>query len=954
MWVRFIALLLLTAAGCSRAHYRRDADAETYALLQQKIAQTPWAPPGFTIEHDPRSRLFLPTNPDWPRLPPPGPALYNYELPDLPARTSPAAHTSPQASGPEAIPAPGAKAKAEAADPDIELPPPELIDPEATGPTAPEPLPRDGPAGEMRSSRRGGEQIRQASYQAADQELPEDASAGELPVAAIPRRHWEAIEPAYLSRMLELERVREEYVRSYQAPPDEALVDRDRRLSLEDIVALALLNSREYQAQKEVLYRSALALSLERFDYALKFSPLGGGADLGYDHVRSGGPTTGTLAVPSSTQVDRVLAGGGTLLGRFANDVLLTFNGPQGFTSDISSEMFFNFSQAVLQRDVLFEPLTQAERSVVYAARDYARYRKTFFFQLASDYYALIRVYRQIEIESQNYFSLVRALSQAEAEFEAGLRSRIQVEQIEQSMLLGRSRLIATCVGLERSLDRLKLVIGLPPELGVNLDLDELTDLTQGDEAAVSGELVRRTRDRLAAERAKAAPRPLELLNAAVVLTQRMAERILMDGRLEDAGADLDELALLRRRLQLDEARLNVQTDRQVLENELAGGLAPPLRLFQRSMDLAGSLAQVAVRQVELARALEAAADELAVIDEQTRQLQSDAAELRRKLADALAQARLDEVPQLLVEARALLARAEQLVAEADELLRSANGEQPTDGFENTLAQVDQLLAAAEQMLSQPSAGLVPVEIDVDDAMLTALSGRLDLMNERGAVADDRRAVKLAADELRSILNLSATQVINSRHNRPFDFNFENSRTQVGLSLDLPLNRKAQRNLYRRTLIDYHVALRRLVQVEDTIKLGVRDDLRDLALARAQYLISVASAALAAERVASTQLELALGFPGVAARDFLEAQDAFRVALGSVADNHIGYTVNRTRFFLNLELLEVDADGFWRQLRDEQFQPEPQYQLSPRAGPAYGNLPRRLKLSPELRGLHPH
>ena len=171
----------------------------------------------------------------------------------------------------------------------------------------------------------------------------------------------------------------------------------------------------------------------------------------------------------------------------------------------------------------------------------------------------------------------------------------------------------------------------------------------------------------------------------------------------------------------------------------------------------------------------------------------------------------------------------------------------------------------------------------------------------------------------------------------------------MGLTLDLPLNRKAQRNAYRPSLINYQASLRSLMKLEDDIKLAVRDELRGLALARDQYLISVASGALAAERVLSTRLELALGFPGVAARDFLEAQDAYRDALSAVADQHINHIVERTRFFLDIELLELDRTGFWPQLRDERHQPTPLGQFPADTGRPYGDLPECLRLSDEIR-----
>jgi hypothetical protein len=143
--------------------------------------------------------------------------------------------------------------------------------------------------------------------------------------------------------------------------------------------------------------------------------------------------------------------------------------------------------------------------------------------------------------------------------------------------------------------------------------------------------------------------------------------------------------------------------------------------------------------------------------------------------------------------------------------------------------------------------------------------------------------------------------------------------------------------------------LRRLMESEDDIKLAIRDELRDLALARTQYHISVASAALAAERVESTRLQLALGSAGIAARDFLEAQDAYRTALSAVADDHVGYVVSRARFFLDSELMQLDDTGFWPELRKEDFQPMPRFDFPPNAGPPYGEVPDFIWLSHEIR-----
>ena len=145
---------------------------------------------------------------------------------------------------------------------------------------------------------------------------------------------------------------------------------------------------------------------------------------------------------------------------------------------------------------------------------------------------------------------------------------------------------------------------------------------------------------------------------------------------------------------------------------------------------------------------------------------------------------------------------------------------------------------------------------------------------------------------------------------------------------------------------------RNVKMYEDRIKADVRDDLRNIVAGREQYRISVQSAALAYERVVSTQLQLELGIAGVAARDFLEAQTAYASSLNSVASNHISYILIRTQLFLDMESLVLNEDGFWPELYEEGEQPQPAFQFDPRVGSAYGELPPQLRYSRFIRRMN--
>jgi hypothetical protein len=323
-------------------------------------------------------------------------------------------------------------------------------------------------------------------------------------------------------------------------------------------------------------------------------------------------------------------------------------------------------------------------------------------------------------------------------------------------------------------------------------------------------------------------------------------------------------------------------------------------------------------------------------------------AALQKDLDDALASNPDDSVIVALIDrGTKVLSALDALSQDLDRLIFS-RVVQAVD-LQETLTQTDALLADTQGAFDAAAQGLPPVDISVDDAMVTALVQRLDLMNERGTLADRWRDIKIAADELRSRLNLNASQTIGTENNRPFAFSTDNATTQLRLGWDLPLNRKRDRNLYRRTLISYNAELRNLQQAEDVIKQNVRRQLRDLEQARVQYPISVAQAALSEEQVLSTRLQLILGLPEVRAPDLLLAYNESREALGAMVDRRIGYIIVRAQLALDLEVMMLDDEGFWPEVNNPEYQPKPDFTYPWNAGSAYGEIPPYLRVSREMR-----
>ena len=307
--------------------------------------------------------------------------------------------------------------------------------------------------------------------------------------------------------------------------------------------------------------------------------------------------------------------------------------------------------------------------------------------------------------------------------------------------------------------------------------------------------------------------------------------------------------------------------------------------------------------------------------------------------------------PESIEQKKNELAKIPEISKQLEKLVEEIEAEVPVEERLDSKDLVAEAIELGDRLRSGVVGGLAPISIDGDEAMLTALVSRFDLMNERGALADAWRQIKLAGDDLRSVLNLRASHTIDTdpTNDRAFDFTFEESQTTVGVTFDLPLNRRAQRNAYRVALINYNLALRNLMELEDGIKFNIRNDLRNLQLDREQYAIAVASAALASDRRFGTRIQFQLQLGNVRALDVLEAQQAYTASLNSVARAHIDYILDRIDLFLNLELLQVDTNNFWPELYEESYSPEPRNSPVAGVGAAYGNLPGRVRYSDCIR-----
>jgi outer membrane protein TolC len=123
--------------------------------------------------------------------------------------------------------------------------------------------------------------------------------------------------------------------------------------------------------------------------------------------------------------------------------------------------------------------------------------------------------------------------------------------------------------------------------------------------------------------------------------------------------------------------------------------------------------------------------------------------------------------------------------------------------------------------------GIIEPGYELAEAVETASLRRLDLANSRDRVDDAARKVVLAADGLGIELNLVGSAGVGSTPKTDFDrLQFHRGNYSLGLeSNDLGLDKKAERNAYRESLIALEQQQRQY-EIEGRMELDVRPALQ--------------------------------------------------------------------------------------------------------------------------------
>lgn len=669
-------------------------------------------------------------------------------------------------------------------------------------------------------------------------------------------------------------------------------------LSLGDAVQVARKNSRGYQESLEDLYLSALDVTFERFRFDHQFAAGTGttASFLGRDRVA--GPGSSELSVDSGAAVRRLTTTGGELFLGLANSIVWEFAGGDG---DLLQSTFdFSLMQPLLRfggRARVLERLTQSERTLLANVRQMEQFRRGFYVDIAAGrnsgsgparrgavgqaglgviagppsgrngaanaggFLGLLQDQQQIRNQVSNIAALRDSLAQLEAAFEANrISSRLQIDQARQALLNGQSSLLAARASYESRVDTFKVELGLPPDLPLKIH-DPLLDR-------------------------------FTLIDPELSRLQNDLGPLLYEIRSQRDTPNLEQLLLSAGRI----AELDTRVSARV-----ASAMADYEELRPRIPERLVQLERVQ-RQVE-----ETGADvDPRIYDGQ--RLQERIAYLGTRLP-ALASEFADNHQELVKS------RSQQKDAKAEDVWKKLNA----DATQLSDLLLELSLVQAETRLQ--GVVLVPLDLRSDDGVKIARANRLDWMNARANLVDVWRQIEVDANDLESDLDLVISGQARTRGDNLAEFHPDASRLTFGLQFDTPVNRLAERNQYRETLINYQRARRNYMLFEDRVTQSIRNTLRIVELSRINFEVRRAAVQVAIAQVDIARLKLnppvqpgqqATRTSPTAARDLVSALSDLLDAQNDFLNVWVNYEVLRLLLDFELGTMELDEQGQWR------------------------------------------
>ena len=294
------------------------------------------------------------------------------------------------------------------------------------------------------------------------------------------------------------------------------------RLDLEGALAYAMRSSREYRFAEEEYVLSGLRLLIERHLWGPRFF---NDTTVGIQGFGDDGLFDTSMSLVNEFRVTQRLPYGGEVSARAPARAVEDLHLRVAGENIQDAEIILSANIPLLRGAGLVaqEDLIQAERAMIYAARDFERFRREFLFDIAREFLSLVVDQQQIENGQRQLKRLEEEEARMTALVRAGRQPPFQAALTAQETLSSRDRLNRQQENFRLNVDRFRVRLGMTADQALVI---EASTLDIPPPAVDMGEAVR-----------TALTYRLDLQNSRDEVADA---RRRLDNALDDLQADLD------------------------------------------------------------------------------------------------------------------------------------------------------------------------------------------------------------------------------------------------------------------------------------------------------------------------------------------------------------------------------------------------------------------------------
>lgn len=248
-----------------------------------------------------------------------------------------------------------------------------------------------------------------------------------------------------------------EKLRELQQPTATAVVE----LDLEGVWRQSQKSAREYLAAEEDYILAGIRLLIERHQWSPRLFAT---TSAEFTSAQVDGDSTTALNLINQLGVRQRLPFGGEAAARWVWSATENLRSAATDQYRQSSALIADASIPLLRGAGLVaeESRIQAERDLVYAARNFESFRRSFLVSIARDYFAVLQQQADVESTELQVKSLQNIRDRQQALYDAGRVAEFQVNLAQNDLLSAESSLANARESLKLAQDRLRVRLGLP------------------------------------------------------------------------------------------------------------------------------------------------------------------------------------------------------------------------------------------------------------------------------------------------------------------------------------------------------------------------------------------------------------------------------------------------------------------------------------------------------------